>query len=94
MRGCLLFFLIRLLLEKQTPQPQRPPHIPQIHKQRVEALVLYLLLFTFPEIQPAGRIQVAEGIGCHADAPPGDLIQRIAVDALLTLNQALGLLAQ
>jgi hypothetical protein len=38
-----------LLPEKQTLQPQRPPHIPQIHEERVEAALLDLLFFPLPE---------------------------------------------
>jgi hypothetical protein len=48
--------------KKQTPQPQCPRNIPQIYEQGIEAPVLSLLLFTLPEKQSAGRVEVLDHI--------------------------------
>jgi len=53
----------KLSLEKQTPQQQRSPHIPQIHEKRVEAALLDLLFFPLPEKESVGGKKAAKYIG-------------------------------
>jgi len=87
----MLFF--REIIKGNSCHPDRPPEIPDIHEERVEAFPPDLLLLAPPEKQVTDRVEVAELLGGKAFPLPGDQGGRISVERFLATDQPLSRIA-